>query len=75
MIPQTHISEHLVYMCRCGLDHILHIQCVLGALETEIKKFLEESITTWLELCVCTERYILIYPFFVWIDVSHGNGC
>ncbi len=49
-IPQTNISEHLAYACRYGLDHILHVQCVSGALETEISEFFE-SITTWLELC------------------------
>ena len=74
-IPQKNIPEHLAYACRYGLDHILHIQHVSGALEIEIKKFLQESITTWLELCVRTERYISMCPFFDWIDVSHGNGC
>ncbi len=73
MIPRTSISKHLVYVCRYGLDHILDVQCVSGALETEIEKFLQESITDWLELCVCAERYISIYPFFDWIDVSHGG--
>ncbi len=57
MIPQTNVSEHLAYAYHYGLDHILDIQCVSGALEAEIKKFLQESITNWLELCVCTERY------------------
>ena len=61
--------------CHYVLDHILDVQCVLGALEAEIKKFLQESITNWLELCVRTERYILIYPFFDWINISHGHGC
>ncbi len=75
MIPQTNISEHMAYACRYWLDHILDIQRVPGALETEIEKFLQESITNWLELCVRTERYISIYPFFDWIDVSHGSGC
>ncbi len=75
MIPQTNVSEHLVYVYRYGLDHILDIQCVSGALEAEIEKFLQESITNWLELCVRTERYILIYPFFDWISVSHWDGC
>src|SRR5258708_31124537 len=75
MIPQTNISEHLAYACRYGLDHISHVQCVSGALETELEKFLQESITNWLELCVRVERYISIYPFFDWIDVSHGNVC
>ncbi len=74
-IPQTNVSEHLAYVYCYGLDHILDIQCVLGALEAEIEKFLQESITNWLELCVCTERYILIYPFFDWINVSQGHGC
>ncbi len=74
-IPQTNISEHLAYACRYGLDHISHVQCVSGALETELEKFLQESITNWLELCVRVERYISIYPFFDWIDVSHGNVC
>ncbi len=74
-IPQTNISEHLAYACLYGPDHILDVQCVSGALETEIEKFLQESITNWLELCVRTERYISIYPFFDWIDVSHGDGC
>ncbi len=74
-IPQTNVSEHLAYACHYGLDHILDIQRVLGALEAEIKKFLQESITNWLELCVRTERYISIYPFFDWIDVSHWDGC
>ncbi len=75
MIPQANISEHLAYACRYGLDHISDVQRVSGALETEIEKFLQESITTWLELCVRTARYISIYPLFDWIDVSHGNGC
>ncbi len=74
-IPQTNISEQLVYACRYGLDHILDAQRVSGALETEIEEFLEENITSWLELCVRTGRYISICPFFDWIDVSHGNGC
>ncbi len=75
-ILQTNISEHLAYACRYGLDHILHVQRVSGDLETEIEKFLQESITTWLELCVRTERYISIYPFFDWIiKVSHGDAC
>src|SRR5258708_18815950 len=74
-VPQTNISEHLAYACRYGLDHILDVQGVSGALETEIEMFLEESITNWLELCVCGDRYISIYPFFDWLDVSHGNGC
>src|SRR5258708_10988228 len=70
------IPEHLAYACRYGLDHILHIHHVSGALEIEIEKFLQESITTWLELCVRTERYISIYPFFDWIiKVSHGDAC
>ncbi len=75
MIPQTNISEHLAYACYYGLDHILDVQHVSGALETEIEEFLQESITDWLELCVRTEIYISIHPFFDWIDVSHGNGC
>ena len=75
MIPQTNISEHLAYACRYGLDHMWHVWCVLGALETEISEFLEESITTWFELCVHTERYISMNSFFDWIDVSHRNGC
>ena len=74
-IPQTNISEQLVYACRYGLDHILDAQRVSGALETEIEEFLEENITSWLELCVRTGRYISICPFFDWIDVSHRNGC
>src|SRR5258708_16516811 len=74
-ITQTNISGHLAYACCYGLDHISHVQCVSGDLETEIEKFLQESITTWLELCVRTERYISIHPFFDWIEVSHGNGC
>ncbi len=74
-IPETNISEHLAYACRYGLDHILHVQHVSGALEMEIEKFLQETITTWLELCVRGERYISIYPFFDWIEVSHGNAC
>ncbi len=74
-IPQANISELLAYACRYGLDHILDVQRVSGALETEIEKFLQENITNWLELCVRTERYISIYPFFDWIDVSHENGC
>ncbi len=76
MIPQTNISGHLAYARRYGLDHILHIQHVSGALKIEIEKFLQESITTWLELCVRTERYISICPFFDWIiKVSHGDAC
>src|SRR5258708_31614683 len=74
-IPQTDISEHLAYACCYGLDHILDVQGVSGALETEIEMFLEESITNWLELCVRGDRYISIYPFFDRIEVSHGNGC
>src|SRR5258708_14243900 len=74
-VPQTNISEHLAYACRYELDHISHIQCVSGALETELEKFLQESITTWLELCVRAERYISIYPFLDRIEVSHGNAC
>ncbi len=74
-IPQTNIPEHLAYACRHGLDHILDVQRVSGALEPEIGRFLQESITKWLELCVRTEKYISIYPFFDWIDVSYGNGC
>ena len=74
-IQWANISEHLAYMCCYGLDHILDVQHVSGALETEIEKFLQESITYWLELCVHTERYISICPFFDWIDVSHVNGC
>ena len=74
-IPLTNISEHLVYAYRYGLDHTLDVQRALGDLETEIEKFLQESITNWLELCVRTERYISIYPFFDWINISHGHGC
>src|SRR5258708_3157174 len=74
-IPQTNIPEHLAYACRYGPDHILDVQRVSEALETEIEIFLQESITNWLELCVRGDRYISIYPFFDWIDVSHGNGC
>ncbi len=74
-IPQTNIPEHLAYACRYGLDHILHVQRVSGELETDIEKFLGESITLWLELCVRAEGYISIYPFFCWIEVSHGNAC
>src|SRR5258708_2042420 len=74
-IPQTVISEHLAYARRYGLDHILDVQRISGALETEVGRFLQESITNWLELCVRGDRYISIYPFFDWIHVSHGNGC
>ncbi len=73
-IPQTNISEHLAYACRYGLDHILRVQHVSRALEIAIEKFLEKRITTWLELCVRTERYISIHPFFDWIKVSHRNA-
>src|SRR5258708_39776277 len=74
-IPQTNVSEHLAYACRYGLDHILDVRCVSGVLEAEIKKFLQGNITNWLELCVQTERYISIYPFFDWINISHQHGC
>src|SRR5258708_3846250 len=74
-IPQTDISEHLVYACRYALDHILRVQRVSRALGTEIEKFLQDSITAWLELCVRAERYISISPFLKWIEVSHGNAC
>ncbi len=74
-IPQTNIPEHLAYTCRYGLEHISHVQHVSSALEAEIEEFLQEGTTTWLELCVRAERYISIYPFFDWVEVSHGNAC
>ena len=73
-IPQKEISEQLVYASRYGLDHMSHVQHVSRALEIEIEKFFQESITVWLELCVRAERYISIYPFFDWIEVSHGSA-
>ena len=74
-IPRKDISEQLAYACHYGLDHISHIQDIPGALEEEIKKFLEGNITNWLGLCVRTGRYISIYRFFDRIEVSHGNAC
>ena len=69
-ITQEEISEQLIYASHYGLHHMLHVHHVSGALEMEIEKFFQESITDWLELCVCAERYILIYPFFDWIEVA-----
>ena len=74
-ILQRDISEQLAYAWCYGLDHMLHIQHIPGALEEEIQEFLEKNIMKWLELCLRTRRYISIYPFFDQIEVSHGNTC
>ena len=73
-IPLKDISEQLAYASRYGLDHVSCIQHIPEALEKEITEFLEENIMDWLELCVCTGRYISIYPFFNQVEVSRGNA-
>ena len=69
-ISHGEVSEELGYACLFALDHTLETKEASEAAEVEIKKFLDESITNWVELCVRTKTYISIGSFFDWIEVS-----
>src|SRR5260370_40373749 len=74
-ILHENIPEELDYACLFGLDHALEANDPSIDLKVEIVKFLEGSIINWLELCVRVRRYILISPFFHWIEVSGSILC
>ncbi|KAF8334725.1 uncharacterized protein EI90DRAFT_458255 [Cantharellus anzutake] len=69
-IPQAMLSEQLHYGCRHIVYHLNQVPDVLELLNVEVRIFLSQQITRWVEVCVRTEGYISISSFPEWAKLS-----